>query len=112
MPTRAPSAAEESDRALPSRRVASRVAEKTENFPRTSLDSFQADHPQLSHRCGDDGERSPSPRTETSSAPFPRAPGGADVRCVSGCSWQGAISMAKKKKKAAKKVAKKKKGHG
>jgi hypothetical protein len=29
-----------------------------------------------------------------------------------GCSWQGAISMAKKKKKAAKKVAKKKKGHG
>jgi hypothetical protein len=31
---------------------------------------------------------------------------------VSGCSWQGAISMAKKKKKAAKKVAKKKKGHG
>jgi hypothetical protein len=25
-----------------------------------------------------------------------------------GCSWQGAISMAKKKKKAAKKVAKKK----
>jgi hypothetical protein len=32
---------------------------------------------------------------------------------MSGCSWQGAISMAKKKKKnAAKKVAKKKKGHG
>jgi hypothetical protein len=31
---------------------------------------------------------------------------------VSGHSWQGAISMAKKKKKAAKKVAKKKKGHG
>jgi hypothetical protein len=31
---------------------------------------------------------------------------------VSGRSWQGAISMAKKKKKAAKKVAKKKKGHG
>jgi hypothetical protein len=31
---------------------------------------------------------------------------------VSGCSRQGAISMAKKKKKAAKKVAKKKKGHG
>jgi hypothetical protein len=30
----------------------------------------------------------------------------------SGCSWQGAISMAKKKKKAAKKAAKKKKGHG
>ncbi len=29
-----------------------------------------------------------------------------------GCSWIGAISMAKKKKKAAKKVAKKKKGHG
>ena len=29
-----------------------------------------------------------------------------------GCSWQGAISMAKKKKKAAKKVAKKKQGHG
>ncbi|MFM7207171.1 MAG: hypothetical protein ACKO4T_10955 [Planctomycetaceae bacterium] len=29
-----------------------------------------------------------------------------------GCSWQGAVSMAKKKKKAAKKVAKKKKGHG
>jgi hypothetical protein len=28
------------------------------------------------------------------------------------CSFQGAISMAKKKKKAAKKVAKKKKGHG
>jgi hypothetical protein len=35
-----------------------------------------------------------------------------DVRCEEGCSWQGAISMAKKKKKAAKKVAKKKKGHG
>jgi hypothetical protein len=39
-----------------------------------------------------------------------------DVRCITGCSWQGAISMAKKKKKAAKKVAKKKttkkKGHG
>jgi hypothetical protein len=34
------------------------------------------------------------------------------VRFVSGCSRQGAISMAKKKKKAAKKVAKKKKGHG
>jgi hypothetical protein len=34
------------------------------------------------------------------------------VRTFSGCSWQGAISMAKKKKKAAKKVAKKKKGHG
>jgi hypothetical protein len=34
------------------------------------------------------------------------------VRYVSGCSWQGAIFMAKKKKKAAKKVAKKKKGHG
>jgi hypothetical protein len=33
------------------------------------------------------------------------------VRTFSGCSWQGAISMAKKKK-AAKKVAKKKKGHG
>jgi hypothetical protein len=31
---------------------------------------------------------------------------------VSGCSRQGAISMAKKKKKAAKKAAKKKKGHG
>jgi hypothetical protein len=31
---------------------------------------------------------------------------------LSGRSWQGAISMAKKKKKAAKKVAKKKKGHG
>jgi len=31
---------------------------------------------------------------------------------MSGCSRQGAISMAKKKKKAAKKVAKKKKGHG
>jgi hypothetical protein len=31
---------------------------------------------------------------------------------VFGCSWEGAISMAKKKKKAAKKVAKKKKGHG
>jgi hypothetical protein len=31
---------------------------------------------------------------------------------VSGRSWQGAISMAKKKKKAAKKAAKKKKGHG
>jgi hypothetical protein len=29
-----------------------------------------------------------------------------------GCSWQGAITMAKNKKKAAKKVAKKKKGHG
>jgi hypothetical protein len=45
-----------------------------------------------------------------------RASGGVDVRCVTGCSWQGAISMAKKKKKAAKKVAKKKttkkKGHG
>jgi hypothetical protein len=54
--------------------------------------------------------------TETSSTPFPRASGGVDVRCVTGCSWQGAISMAKKKKKAAKKVAKKKttkkKGHG
>jgi hypothetical protein len=31
---------------------------------------------------------------------------------VSGRSWQGAISMAKKKKQAAKKAAKKKKGHG
>jgi hypothetical protein len=34
------------------------------------------------------------------------------VRCLSGCSREGARSMAKKKKKAAKKVAKKKKGHG
>jgi hypothetical protein len=41
-----------------------------------------------------------------------RASGGADVRTMLGCSWIGAISMAKKKKKAAKKVAKKKKGHG
>jgi hypothetical protein len=31
---------------------------------------------------------------------------------VSGCSLEGARSMAKKKKKAAKKAAKKKKGHG
>jgi hypothetical protein len=31
---------------------------------------------------------------------------------LSGCSREGASSMAKKKKKAAKKVAKKKKGHG
>ncbi len=31
---------------------------------------------------------------------------------MSGCSWQGAISMAKKKKKAAKKKVAKKKGHG
>jgi hypothetical protein len=37
---------------------------------------------------------------------------GAERENLSGCSWQGAISMAKKKKKAAKKVAKKKKGHG
>jgi hypothetical protein len=49
---------------------------------------------------------------ETSSDPFDRVPEGSDVWCVSGRSWQGAISMAKKKKKAAKKVAKKKKGHG
>ena len=49
---------------------------------------------------------------ETSSDPFERVPEGADVWCVSGRSWQGAISMAKKKKKAAKKAAKKKKGHG
>jgi hypothetical protein len=46
------------------------------------------------------------------SDPFDRVPGGSGVWCVSGRSWQGAISMAKKKKKAAKKVAKKKKGHG
>jgi hypothetical protein len=49
---------------------------------------------------------------ESSSDPFDRVPGGSGVWCVSGRSWQGAISMAKKKKKAAKKVAKKKKGHG
>ena len=49
---------------------------------------------------------------ETSSDPFERVPEGVDVWCVSGRSWQGAISMAKKKKKAAKKAAKKKKGHG
>ncbi|NBT13810.1 MAG: hypothetical protein EBS56_09565 [Planctomycetia bacterium] len=51
-------------------------------------------------------------RFRTSSDPFERVPGGSAVWCVSGRSWQGAISMAKKKKKAAKKVAKKKKGHG
>lgn len=51
-------------------------------------------------------------RFETSSGPFDRVPEGSVVCCVSGHSWQGAISMAKKKKKAAKKVAKKKKGHG
>ena len=49
---------------------------------------------------------------KTSIDPFARAPGGSVVWYVSGRSWQGAISMAKKKKKAAKKAAKKKKGHG
>ena len=51
------------------------------------------------------------PRTASSSSSDPsrRAPEGSDVCCESGCSWQGAITMAKKKKKAAKKVAKKKK---
>jgi hypothetical protein len=44
---------------------------------------------------------------------FPtRTPGESAVRSLSGCSREGASSMAKKKKKAAKKVAKKKKGHG
>jgi len=47
---------------------------------------------------------------ETSSGPFERVPEGPGV-VVSGRSWQGAISMAKKKKAAKKKVAKKKKGH-
>jgi hypothetical protein len=58
--------------------------------------------------------REPSRRTsgETSSLSRHGASAGRDVRCVFGCSRQGAISMAKKKKKAAKKAAKKKKGHG
>jgi hypothetical protein len=47
---------------------------------------------------------------ETSPGPFERVPKGSVV-VVSGRSWQGAISMAKKKKAAKKKVAKKKKGH-
>ena len=49
---------------------------------------------------------------EMSASSSRRAPEELAVRCVFGCSWQGASSMAKKKKKAAKKVAKKKKGHG
>jgi hypothetical protein len=50
--------------------------------------------------------------SEMSASSSRRAPEELAVRCVFGCSWQGASSMAKKKKKAAKKVAKKKKGHG
>jgi hypothetical protein len=91
-------------------------AKNSENFLRISLDSFRLNPSQLSsRRCSASKKvraRDPKQGSKRSSDPFERVPEGSDVWCVSGRSWQGAISMAKKKKKAAKKVAKKKKGHG
>jgi hypothetical protein len=94
-------------------------AKKSGKISRTSLDSFRI-HPSQQRsrrhetlpriaemRCS----RRPLTERNVDFSPPREHPG--EWSCEAcGCSWQGAITMAKKKKKAAKKVAKKKKGHG